>query len=104
MDVLVANPPYLGADEVESLPAEVRDYEPHAALVAGTRGDEVVRRIAEEAPRWVRPGGLVACEISEFRTTSVEEAFASLDGEILPDLAGRPRFAVGRVPIHPAVR
>lgn len=104
VDVLVANPPYLGVDEVASLPVEVRDHEPRAALVAGAEGDEVVRRIAEGAPRWVRPGGLVACEISEFRTTSVEAAFAPLKGEILPDLTGRPRFAVGRVPVHPAVR
>ncbi len=96
VDVLVANPPYLGEDEVDVLPAEVRDHEPHAALVAGAAGDEVLARIASDARRWVAAGGLLACEISEFRVERVVEAFADLGGAVLPDLTGRPRFVLAQ--------
>jgi release factor glutamine methyltransferase len=96
VDILVANPPYLSQDELATLPVEVRDHEPHAALVAGSAGDEVLRRIAAGAPSWMRAGGLVACEISEFRTDRIEQAFGDLGGVIFPDLTGRSRFVVAQ--------
>ena len=48
------------------LPADVRDHEPVAALIAGPVGDEVLARIAEAAPEWLNSGGVIVCEISEF--------------------------------------
>lgn len=98
IDVVVANPPYLSDAEYGSLPAEVADYEPVTSLVAGPTGDEVLGRIAAEAIEWLRPGGLVACEISEFRGAEARDLFAAYDAEILPDLNGRDRFVVGWAP------
>ena len=98
VDVVVANPPYLSHVEYDMLPAEVADYEPARALVAGPTGDEVLGRIAAEAIDWLRPGGLVACEISEFRGDEARHLFAAYDAEILPDLTGRDRFVFGRAP------
>lgn len=99
VDVVVANPPYLSHVEYHMLPAEVANYEPATALVAGSTGDEVLARIAAEAVEWLRPGGLVACEISEFRGDRARGLFADYDAAILPDLTGRDRFVVGRAPI-----
>lgn len=98
VDLLVANPPYVAADELETLPTEVRDHEPTMALVAGPRGDEILARIARDAIDWMRPGGVVAVEISEFGAPEVASLFAAFDAEILDDLTGTPRFVVGAMP------
>lgn len=98
IDLLVANPPYVATHELATLPAEVRDHEPETALIAGPAGDEVLSRIAAEAPGWLRPGGVVACEISEFRSRQVRGEFAAFGADIRMDLAGKPRFLIGRQP------
>jgi len=95
VDVIVANPPYLAAAELATLAVEVRVHEPVAALVAGPRGDEVMTRIAAEAAQWLRPGGTIAVEISEFRAADAAALFEGFDAEIVNDLAGKPRFVVG---------
>lgn len=101
VDVIVANPPYVARAEADLLPAEVRDHEPAMALVAGDRGDEVLARIAAAAGGWLRPGGVVACEISEFRADTAARLFAPFCGEIEADLAGKPRYVIGRSPSVP---
>ncbi|MGD2051309.1 MAG: peptide chain release factor N(5)-glutamine methyltransferase [Acidimicrobiia bacterium] len=98
VDLVVANPPYLAAAEYGALPPDVRDHEPAGALVAGPEGDEVLARIAAAAGEWLRPGGTVMCEISEFRPRRARELFAAFRPEIRDDLAGRPRFVIGMLP------
>ncbi|HSJ71267.1 MAG TPA: peptide chain release factor N(5)-glutamine methyltransferase [Acidimicrobiia bacterium] len=95
VDLLVANPPYLAESELDGLATEVR-REPVIALVSGPRGDEVVARIAAAATQWLAPGGVVACEVSEFHAQSVVPLFATVDGRICTDMYGKDRFVVGR--------
>ena len=96
VDVIVANPPYVAAGE--ELPAEVADHEPAAALRAGPDGLDVLRRIAAEASQWLRPGGLVACEIGADQGSAAAALFAPLDGVVDRDLAGRDRWVIGVAP------
>jgi release factor glutamine methyltransferase len=100
VDLIVSNPPYLAAGELAEVPAEVRDYEPAAALVAGESGLEVLVRIAANVPRWLKPGGMVACEVSEFHGEAVAALFAGFGGEVVSDLVGKDRFVMGRMPGH----
>jgi release factor glutamine methyltransferase len=65
VDLVVANPPYLATAILPTLPAEVRDWEPRAALDGGSDGLEVIRRLLGEAPDWLRPGGGLLVEIGE---------------------------------------
>lgn len=95
IDLIVSNPPYLAAAELDGLPIDVRDHEPTVALVAGPVGDEVLARIAEGAAVWLRPGGIVICEISELHGPAIAEHFSSLNGEIRYDLSGKERFVIG---------
>ena len=37
-DLIVSNPPYVALSDAATLPREVRDHEPHAALFAGESG------------------------------------------------------------------
>ena len=95
VDLIVSNPPYIAEHELGGLPVDVRDHEPVMALIAGPVGDEILKRIAAAASEWLRPGGVVACEISEFHGPVVAEHFSSLDGEIRIDLSGKERFVIG---------
>ena len=53
-DLVVSNPPYVEPSELETLMPDVRDYEPHVALV----GDQHARgRRARRARRAPRPAG-----------------------------------------------
>jgi len=62
--VVVSNPPYVPSEEIAALAAEVR-REPRMALDGGRDGLEITRRLADQAPSWLEPGGMLAVEISE---------------------------------------
>jgi release factor glutamine methyltransferase len=94
VDLVVSNPPYVTRAEYDSLPAEVR-AEPYEALLGGT---DVHRRLADDAPTWLRPGGWLVLEVGAAQGPDVR---ALLEGrfdpvEVLPDLAGRDRVVRGR--------
>jgi len=98
VDLVVSNPPYVAEHELNDLPPDVRDHEPVSALVAGPVGDEVLARIASAASEWLAPGGIIACEMSEFHGHVVAGHFSALGGEIRIDLSGKERFVIGAAP------
>lgn len=61
--LIVANPPYIGKNELASLPPSVRDYEPHLALDGGVDGLVLYRRILRDAPRYLETAGFLVMEI-----------------------------------------
>ncbi|HVW83217.1 MAG TPA: peptide chain release factor N(5)-glutamine methyltransferase [Bryobacteraceae bacterium] len=99
VDVVVSNPPYVPLTDAESLQREVRDWEPHLALFAGTSGTAVYERLIPEAFRVLKPGGLLALELG-FGQSEKVAAMASgwRNVQVLPDLAGIPRVLVAEKP------
>lgn len=100
-DVLVSNPPYVPSSVVDTLTREVRAFEPRLALDGGTDGLDIFRRLLDEVPRMLRPGGLFACELFETATEPAAEfcrAAGLVEVRVVPDLATRPRFVVARRP------
>ncbi len=100
LDVAVANPPYV-AEGAAELDDSVRDWEPHGALFAGPDGLDAIRRLARDASAHVRPGGWLVLEIGADQGPAVEQLlreYGYVDVEIRPDLAGRDRIAVARLP------
>lgn len=61
-DIIITNPPYVDTDEMESLPPEYR-FEPSLALVAGSDGLDIVKRILKEAPHYLSQTGLLFVEL-----------------------------------------
>lgn len=61
-DVIVSNPPYIPAADCLELQEEVR-REPMMALDGGADGYDFYRRIAEDAPRFLKEGGVLLMEV-----------------------------------------
>lgn len=96
VDLVISNPPYVTPAEYEDLPEEVK-ADPELALVGGP---EIYERLAAEALRWLRDGGILAVEIGAGRGREVAETLrrSFMDVEVLLDLAGRERVVLGRRP------
>jgi release factor glutamine methyltransferase len=97
IDVIVSNPPYVATDD--PLPAEVSDWEPRDAIIAGPTGLEAIERILSDAPAWLQPAGAVVLEIGETQASRALAVAASLfaEAEVRVDLVGRPRVLVARL-------
>ena len=61
-DLIVSNPPYIAAKEMQTLDRSVKDYEPELALYGGTDGLDFYRRIAENFKDALKPGGYLCFE------------------------------------------
>jgi ribosomal protein L3 glutamine methyltransferase len=61
-DLIVSNPPYVGADEMASLPAEFR-HEPTSALEADDNGLALVEQILVHAAKFLTPEGVLFVEV-----------------------------------------
>jgi release factor glutamine methyltransferase len=94
-DVVVSNPPYVSEGEWSSLPAEVRNFEPPGALLAGADGLAVLRRLVAGTGEILAPRGELWCEIGESQGESVRRLpSGSLKFvDVYRDLAGRDRVA-----------
>ena len=62
VDAVVTNPPYISTSKLDGERAALLAHEPREAFDAGPYGLALHQRIATEAQRWLRPGGLLACE------------------------------------------
>lgn len=80
LDLIVANPPYLGEAELAAISREVADFEPRRALVAGPRGDELFASLATQAMRVLRPGGYLLMEVGHTQADSVARTVAGMSG------------------------
>ncbi len=95
------NPPYVEAADLPELDPEVRDWEPHHALVADEGWRSLYVRLASGAPRWLCPGGWLIAEVGMGQAETVSAVFAAQglrDVVVHPDLAGIPRVVEGRRP------
>ena len=61
-DLIVSNPPYVGASEMSDLPREYH-HEPVLALQAEEAGLAIVKRILRDAPRYLAPDGVLIIEV-----------------------------------------
>ena len=97
--IVVANAPYVPTDEIPTMPPEARDHEPRIALDGGLDGTEVHRRIAEEAPAWLAPGGhlLIESGRAQAATTARHMAAAGFAVTIVEDDELDATVVVGRL-------
>ena len=94
-DCLVSNPPYIPSAALETLQPEVR-LEPRMALDGGADGLLFYRRLAAEAPDYLKPEGKLLMEFGDGQARDVRAIFAEtrrFSGlRVHLDLYGRPRI------------
>lgn len=71
-DIVVANPPYIPAREINKLMPEVKNYEPLMALDGGEEGLDFYGQIIRQSPDYLMPGGILALEIGFDQATRVK--------------------------------
>ena len=96
-DLIIANLPYIPADEIAALSPEVR-HDPVAALDGGPDGLDLIRRLIDTAPDRLNPGGALLLEIGAGQADAVNALLSARkfrDISVRPDYQNIPRFAVG---------
>ena len=100
--VCVANLPYVTATEWQELPPHIKDHEPAAALLGGTDGLDVVRRLIATVPAALAPQGMLLLEVGWKQANTVaalmrQTARFEATG-VHRDFAGIGRVVWGRMP------
>ncbi len=93
-DLIVSNPPYIPTAEITTLQAEVRDFDPRAALDGGADGLDFYRLLAHEAPAWLVAGGGLFAEFGDGQETALRSLFTDSGWRAVAihrDLTERPR-------------
>ncbi|MBC8256449.1 MAG: peptide chain release factor N(5)-glutamine methyltransferase [Candidatus Marinimicrobia bacterium] len=88
-DVVVSNPPYIAAKEMDSLQTEVKSYDPQSALTDNSDGQSFYHRFADQFENLLNPDGYLLLEFGgNAQKDAVESIFknAGLNTEFFKDL------------------
>lgn len=96
-DAIISNPPYIPDQDPHLHQGDVR-FEPLSALASGPDGLGDIRQICDQAPAFLRPGGLLAIEHGYDQQPAVAEIFRNNNFQQINqinDLADKPRITLG---------
>lgn len=100
-DVIVSNPPYIPHHEMETLMRDVRNFEPHLALEAGSDGLDAYRAIIPAAAKKLKKGGVLLLEVGYNQAQAVSALFEQQQQwqqvETCKDLAGISRVVCAQL-------
>jgi release factor glutamine methyltransferase len=99
-DAVVTNPPYVKSSDFPLLPREIREYEPRYALDGGEDGLQTARVIVDQAPDFLRSGGILALEMGAGQAEAVDGLVSRTNRyrrwKILKDYSAIDRVLVAR--------
>lgn len=101
-DIMLCNPPYITAAEMEELDKSVVDYEPRMALYGGEDGLDFYRNIAKNWVKMMNPGGRMYFECGWKQAQDVADIFDARgmhDVFMAEDLSGILRVVVVKAKI-----
>ena len=94
-DVIISNPPYIPAADIEGLDKSVKDYEPRIALDGGADGLDFYRIIAKGAVNKLNEGGKLFLEVGIGQAEDVKKLLEQAGFntvEIRKDISGIERM------------
>ncbi|MBL7170522.1 MAG: peptide chain release factor N(5)-glutamine methyltransferase [Candidatus Omnitrophica bacterium] len=92
-NLIISNPPYITSREWESLPGEVKYYEPHEALFGGEDGLDFYKRISYDARKFIKARGHLLLEVGPARAVaSILKQDGWEDIKIMKDYNNRDRI------------
>jgi release factor glutamine methyltransferase len=97
VDLIVSNPPYVPGRDRDTLPADVRLFEPGEALFGGEDGLDVIRVLVPAARHALAPGGALMMEIGAGQAdavTALAQAHGFARVESRADLQGIARVII----------
>jgi release factor glutamine methyltransferase len=99
-ELLLSNPPYIAAEELPSLPATVRCYEPREALDGGPDGLLCYRRLFSEGPQYLCDDGVAIVEVGHRQAGDVSRLVVQSAQwellEVVKDYSGIERVVVAQ--------
>jgi len=99
-DLILSNPPYIPSEVIETLQTEVKDYEPRMALDGGKSGLDIVEKIIEQAPEFLKSGAYILMEIGDDQAEAVLKIANNnpkySESEIIKDMQGKDRIFKGK--------
>ena len=96
-DAILTNPPYIASSVIPNLEKQVQ-FEPKLALDGGKDGLDFIRKIAEDATKHLKSGGLLEMEIGFDQAEAAslilaENGYSDID--VIKDLGGNDRVIKG---------
>jgi len=96
-NLIVSNPPYIPTEKIKTLSAEVQN-EPRIALDGGKSGLEIIKRIIDGAPVYLKRGGTLLleadpCQMKDIKILLAEKGFKDI--KLYIDLSGQTRVIGG---------
>lgn len=94
-ELIISNPPYIPAADILGLQPEVRDHEPSLALTDGGDGHSIIRRLVNDSPQYLMPGGRLLFEFGFGQAEQVRTLFSAdtwRSVQFKADLQGIPRI------------
>ena len=79
-DLIASNPPYVKSSEVKKLEPEISLYEPGTSLDGGKDGLDFITKIINEAPRYLKPDGVLLVEIGYGQSDAVRSIAGGIEG------------------------
>lgn len=93
-ELIISNPPYISETELKVVQPEVRNFEPHSALLSSHAGMGHYENILKDVGKYLKPDGVLLLEIGDYRekplTDLAKNYFSNI--KICPDLTGSPRL------------
>ncbi len=99
-DVILSNPPYIASEDLDSLPREVRDYEPRLALDGHEEGMFYIKKILLGGADYLKPGGWILLEMDPEQTPKalrlIEESDRYKEEKRVKDYSHRYRVVMAQ--------
>ncbi len=95
-DIIISNPPYIPTLDIDKLDQEVRDHDPKIALDGGIDGLKFYRLLADNAPKYLKSGGVIMLEIGYDQKHKVSNILQNnfKDIQVFDDYGGNPRVII----------